>query len=98
MPFFVQEDDAAHAVVDFKQEGEEGEEIGESEGAGEVIIPQKEDSEDSTAILPIAIQDKNLQPPRHGVKTYQTLEELGLEVKHVLNDGKNDYSKLAFHN
>jgi len=88
------EDDAAHAVVDFKQEGEEGEEIGESEGAGEVVIPQKEDSEDSTAILPIAIQDKNLQPPKNGVKTYQTLEELGLEVKHVLNDGNCEFEAI----
>jgi len=88
------EDDAAHAVVDFKQEGEEGEEIGESEGAGEVVIPQKEDSEDSTAILPIAIQDKNLQPLKNGVKTYQTLEELGLEVKHVLNDGNCEFEAI----
>eukprot|EP00493_Phyllostaurus_siculus_P024970 UN25313 len=88
------EDDAAHAVVDFKQEREEGEEIGESEGAGEAVIPQKEDSEDSTTILPIAIQDKPLQAPNYDMKKYQTLEELGLEVKHVLNDGNCEFEAI----
>lgn len=87
------EDDAAHAVVDFKQERQEGEEIGESEGAGEIVIPQKEDSEDSATNSPFASQEKDLQPGMNQSK-YQTLEELGLEAKYVLNDGNCEFEAI----